>query len=136
MSPARLGCCTSLCLALACAAKPPPAPPTAAPVPEPASDAQLEELLEGDYTRLGGSWDSEYGTVQLMFEDALNFRGIYPDGSLRGHVDVEGRRLLFEWADDFSVGSGQFEIIDDQTLEGRWGAGESRSNGGPWTLTR
>ena len=136
MSPARLCCCSLIGLGLACAAKPAPVPLAPAPVPEAASDAQLEDMLEGDYTRLSGSWDSEYGTVQLMFEDGLNFRGIYPDGSLRGSVDVEGRRLLFEWADDFSVGLGAFEIIDDQTLEGRWGVGESRSDGGPWTLTR
>lgn len=129
----------ALCLALfACA--PPPAPaPTAPPVPTPEqaplSPAELEALFEGDYSSLSGTWHSDYGTVQLMFDDNLHFSGIYAEGSFTGYVDVERGALVFEWADDGSAGLGVWEIIDQDTLRGSWGL-EASERGGEWTLVR
>ena len=123
---------------LACAPK--PQPDTAPPVPTPAGEALEPEaaaaLFDGDYTSLAGSWDSEYGTVQLMFDDNLHFSGIYRDGEFVGHVEVETSTLVFEWGDDGSVGRGVWEIIDEDTLRGSWGIDASSTNGGEWTLVR
>lgn len=64
-------------------------------------------------------------------------------GKIAGRV--EGGVLLFDWVQegDLSVGrrevsgKGYFVISDDgRKLDGRWGYGDSRTNGGTWTGDR
>lgn len=137
-APRVLWGAAALGLALAaCAAAP---PTTELPVPAPEGQAlepaEVDALLDGDYTRLSGTWHSEHGTVQLMFDDNLHFSGIYADGEFTGHVDVERGALVFEWADDGSAGRGVWVIIDADTLRGTWGFDASARDGGDWVLVR
>jgi hypothetical protein len=87
-------------------------------------------------------------TIDFEANSAANIHGIYwydkLDGSKAGGVldgAVVAGRLDYEWrqtAGGETSGKGSFaltSIYPPFTLSGRWGVGESRNNGGEWTVT-
>ena len=92
-----------------------------------------------------GLWYSNYDDMNLV-QEGTKVQGTF-DFKTGGVINgtLEGGVLLFDWTQtgDLSVGrrevtgKGYFVISDDGlAFEGRWGYGESRSNGGAWTADK
>ena len=47
---------------------------------------------------------------------------------------VSGISIEYDWEEGAASGKGKWESVNEQTLEGTWGYGASRTNGGTWTL--
>lgn len=106
-------------------------------------------LIEGNWagsvTVNGTPRDS---TIEFEADSAGNIHGIYwydklDGGEAGGVLDgaVVAGRLDYEWrqtAGGEASGKGSFALTSIHppfTLSGRWGIGESRNNGGDWTVT-
>ncbi|HEY1554286.1 MAG TPA: hypothetical protein VGF94_05595 [Kofleriaceae bacterium] len=89
--------------------------------------AQPAVAVSGTYT---GTWG-----VTTLQQDGTHVTGTYAyhDGKLDG--TLVDHTLTFEWTEDDGTGRGVFAVANDGNLYGTWGAGDSASNGGSWTLT-
>jgi hypothetical protein len=90
----------------------------------------------GPFEAYGGEWDSEWGTVFLLF-DGEQVSGEWGEGYLRGKVDDKGN-IAFKWAsaDGKTHGKGMFIIQKNGRIVGSWGFSNSANNGGEWVLSR
>lgn len=90
----------------------------------------------GPFAEHGGEWQSEWGTVYLLFENS-QVKGEWKDGRLEGKVDDAGN-ITYKWVslDGTAKGHGVFVIQKNGRIVGSWGFGSSANNGGEWTLTR
>jgi len=86
-----------------------------------------------------GTWDTNWGQLTLRQSGARvagRYRG-FRNGSVSG--EAEGDLLLFRWTqhENRQFGRGYLKMSPDgQRLEGRWGYGTDRGNGGRWWATR
>jgi len=83
-----------------------------------------------------GTWKTTWGDLVLTQEgDAV--RGNYGSGEKAGSIRgaVSGPRLSFSWREGRKRGRGYFDMVYDGKnvlIEGRWGNGDSDTNGGAW----
>jgi hypothetical protein len=49
---------------------------------------------------------------------------------------VSGVSIQFDWEEGTSSGKGQWSSVDEQTLDGTWGVGPSRTSGGNWKMKK
>ncbi|OIP34143.1 MAG: hypothetical protein AUK47_18290 [Deltaproteobacteria bacterium CG2_30_63_29] len=107
--------------------------PAATPPAEEPAKVEKPAAGSGDYSHLTGTYSSEWGDVTLKFTGS-HCEGAWSAGTFSGDVDANGV-LKYKWTQpDGTGGYGVFNIEKDGKMLGRWGYGESSSNGGDWTL--
>lgn len=57
-------------------------------------------------------------------------------GSTTTDTPVIGIRIRFDWEEGKATGKGQWDSVDEQTLDGTWGTGSSRTSAGDWDLKK
>jgi len=96
--------------------------------------AYAQDSEEG-YPQFGGIWDTDRGIVALwQAGDAV--WGIYEGhGELGGHIDEDGMFRFWYEEDPADMGTGWFELMDTETLEGAYNSAIEMSEHGNWTGT-
>ena len=82
-------------------------------------------------------YQSNWDEVRLM-QHGQAVTGTYVccgGGTIEGRI-VEGRTLIYRWRQPGGEGRGVWTIKDADRLEGTWGVGEDRFDGGRWDLVR
>lgn len=62
--------------------------------------------------------------------------GTFPGDPSVSDTPVSGVSIEFDWEATSASGKGKWKSVDEQTLEGTWGIGSSRTNGGVWKLKK
>ncbi|HPN81882.1 MAG TPA: hypothetical protein PLM00_00725 [Spirochaetota bacterium] len=100
-------------------------------------NANLESRPESGTGPFFGRWETAWGRVALL-QLGNQVMGLY-NGQYRGLISgtVEEKTLKFEWIQTGEKGHGFFTLNDgNNAFTGKWGSGESDSDGGDWNGTK
>jgi hypothetical protein len=101
-------------------------------------DPRYDRVERGRVTHdVSGVYDSQYGRVTIA-QDGNRITGTYHNSAGPGVIKGRLRNgmVMFRWKQGNNEGKGMFRVNGrrDPVLAGTWGAYESRTNGGSWTL--
>ncbi len=100
-------------------------------------NATLESRPDGGKGPFFGRWQTAWGRVALLHLGS-HVMGLY-NGQFKGVIigSVEGKTLKFEWIQTGEKGRGYFTLNEgDNAFSGKWGSGDSDSDGGDWNGTK